>query len=126
MTRPTDASKASPKPTLGWLAAVVSMLVREPALWSTAARQVARLAPRGWWRRSPHLPVPSPAYLAFRSQTMYGSTSVLPAPQDVCTYLRWCHTFPNERSMRTRGAPTRRRRLRGQRENPDNRDKGQR
>ena len=126
MTRPTDASTASPTPTLGWFLAVASLVAREPSLWPTAVRQVARLAPRGWWRRSPRLPMPSPAYFAFRSQTMYGSTTVLPAPVDVCTYLRWCRTFPHERSAATRETRSRRRRLHEQRGNPGDGQKGQR
>lgn len=64
-------------------------VVRRPALWATAARQVFVLAPRGWWRRSPFLPLPDPEYLAFRLQTMYGDAAHQPEPDDLVTYLQW-------------------------------------
>ena len=65
-------------------------VARHPALWTTAARQVRRLAPRGWWHRRPFLPVPDPAYLRFRLQTAYGDAERDPEPDDVVTYLHWC------------------------------------
>jgi hypothetical protein len=77
-----------------WLAAMVLALVRRPVLVPTALRQLLRLAPAGWWRRRPHVPVPAAAYLGFRLQTMYGDAGRLPEPADVCTYLRWCREFP--------------------------------
>ena len=78
-----------------WVLTVGAVVARHPRLWSAALGQVRRLAPRGWWRRAPFLPVPAPAYLAFRSQTMYGDSARLPAPGDVVTYLAWCHEFPH-------------------------------
>jgi hypothetical protein len=65
------------------------VLVR-PWLWSPALR----LAPRGWWRRPPHLPVPDPSYLRFRMVTMYGDATHVPEPDDLVTYLEWCRRFP--------------------------------
>ena len=65
------------------------MVVR-PWLWATAARQAVALTPSRWWRRPPHLPLPDPAYLAFRLETMYGDRARPPAPEDVLDYLRWC------------------------------------
>ena len=72
--------------------AAVAVLVR-PWLWWTALRQLVALAPRGWWRRRPWLPVPDPDYLAFRLQTMYGDSGHRPEPTDVVTYLHWCRGF---------------------------------
>lgn len=71
-------------------------VARHPSLWTTAVRQVVRLAAPGWWRRAPHLPVPGDAYLAFRLETQYGA-SPAPDPDDVVTYLRWCREFPHGR-----------------------------
>jgi hypothetical protein len=68
-------------------------VVRHPSLWWTGLVQVRRLAPRGWWRRPPFLPVPDKAYLRFRLQTMYGDAEHPPEPADVLTYLRWCRSF---------------------------------
>ncbi len=51
---------------------IIGAIVARPSLWFTAVRQVARLAPHGWWRRRPFLPVPRPDYLEFRLVTQYG------------------------------------------------------
>jgi hypothetical protein len=69
-------------------------LLAHPSLWLTAVRQVALLAPAGWWRRSPHLPLPDPAYLRFRMQTAYGDPGHEPEPADIVTYLHWCRAWP--------------------------------
>jgi hypothetical protein len=76
-------------------AATVRALLRRPTLWPVAARQAWRLAPAGWWRHRPHLPVPDPAYLRFRFQTQYGDASRAPEPDDVVAYLEWCRRFPD-------------------------------
>ncbi len=65
-------------------------VVVRPSLWATAVRQVTVMAPPGWWRRRPYLPVPDPAYLAFRLETMYGDRVAPVRPDDVLAYLRWC------------------------------------
>jgi hypothetical protein len=56
-------------------------------------RQVVVLAPPGWWRRRPHLPLPDEAYLRFRLQTAYGDPEHAPDPDDVITYLHWCRAL---------------------------------
>lgn len=89
-------SPAAVRPPGRWLAAMAVALLRRPALVPVALRQVWRLAPTGWWRRSPYLPLPSAAYVGFRSQTMYGDADRLPDPADVCTYLHWCRAFPTD------------------------------
>ena len=74
-----------------WLRAGLAV-ARRPSLWTTALGQVRRMAPAGWWRRSPFLPVPSEDYLRFRLETQYGSDGEV-RPEDVVTYLRWCREF---------------------------------
>ena len=69
-------------------------LLAHPTLWATAVRQVALLAPAGWWRQAPHLPLPDPAYLRFRMQTAYGDPTHEPEPADIVTYLHWCRAWP--------------------------------
>lgn len=76
--------------SLRLLRAALAVLAH-PGLWPTALRQVRRLAPRGWWRRPPFLPVPSREYLRFRLETAYGGPGDGPiAGEDLVTYLRWC------------------------------------
>ena len=69
---------------------VVWAVLCRPWLWPTAVRQALDLAAPGWWRGWPHLPLPDPAYLGFRLETMYGDARHAPAPADVVAYLHWC------------------------------------
>ena len=66
---------------------------RRPRLWGEAARATLALAPRSWWARGRRLPVPDPAYLAWRRQTAYGSTASPMMPADVVAYLDWRRRF---------------------------------
>ena len=75
---------------VAWVGAVTRALVVRPWLWGVAVGQVRRLAPAGWWRRWPPLPLPDPAYLRFRLQTAYGDAARAPSPDDVVAYLSWC------------------------------------
>jgi hypothetical protein len=76
----------------GILGITWAVLVR-PDLWVTALRQLRLLAPTGWWRRTPFLPVPSRAYVAFRSVTQYGDPPRQPEVRDVIDYLEWCRDW---------------------------------
>lgn len=67
--------------------AVLAVLTR-PWLWTTAVRQLFRLARPGWWRRRPFLPLPDETYLRFRLETQYGDQRD-PGPEDLVTYLEW-------------------------------------
>ena len=77
-----------------WAARAALAVLARPVLWGTALRQVLVLAPSGWWRSAPHLPLPDPAYLRFRLQTAYGDPERDPDPADVVTYLHWCRAWP--------------------------------
>lgn len=88
----------------GW-AAVALVLAARPDLWPTATVQLLRLAPPGWWRRWPPLPLPDPAYLRFRLQTAYGDSERHPAPSDVVAYLEWCRDWPGHGWSGGRGVP---------------------
>ena len=70
-----------------------AVLVR-PRLWATALRQTHRLAPRGWWRRPPFLPLPDRGYSAFRQVTQYGDADHAPDVEDVLVWLEWCRALP--------------------------------
>ncbi len=69
------------------------VVARRPDLWLTAVAQAFRLAPRGWWRRKPFLPLPDEGYLRFRLQTQYGDPDRPPEPHDLLTYLEWCRGY---------------------------------
>lgn len=69
---------------------VALAVLRRPDLWSTALRQVHRIAAPGWWRRRPFLPLPTEEYLRFRLVTQYGDPDATPAPADAVAYLEWC------------------------------------
>ena len=76
------------------LRAILAVVVR-PQLWATAVRVALHLAPSGWWRTAPHLPLPDPGYLRFRMVTAYGGDGSTPADEhDLVTYLRWCRNWP--------------------------------
>ncbi|HUQ39943.1 MAG TPA: hypothetical protein VM030_07280 [Acidimicrobiales bacterium] len=73
-----------------WGLEAAAAVLRRPGLWPTAVTQIRVLAPRGWWRRPPFLPLPDKDYLRFRLQTAYGDADRDPEPADVVTYLHWC------------------------------------
>ena len=81
---------------------MVSVL-RQPQLWLTAIRQTFRLAPNGWWRRAPFMPLPDARYLQFRMETQYGDTMQRAERHDLVTYLAWCRAYQhNLRRTRAR------------------------
>ncbi|MEI7887714.1 MAG: hypothetical protein WCJ04_09995 [Actinomycetes bacterium] len=70
-------------------------VLSHPSLWAVALRQMLYLAPQGWWRRAPFVPVPDAAYMRFRMVTAYGGDgSTAAEPEDLITYLRWCRAWP--------------------------------
>jgi len=84
---------AAPLPSASsWVRIGVAVLGR-PRLWRTAARQMRRTTPSGWYRRAPFLPVPSGDYLRFRLVTQYGDADHRPEPADVINYLSWCREW---------------------------------
>lgn len=86
---------SAPAPPARLERAAVLAVLRHPSLWWTALRVLLRMAPTGWWRRRPFLPLPDPGYLRFRMVTAYGGDGSTPAdPEDLLTYLRWCRAWP--------------------------------
>jgi len=73
--------------------AALTALVRRPVLWPTAIRQWRAFVAPGWWKHRPFLPVPSRHYMAFRLQTMYGSSSATMSSDDLIGYLEWCRSM---------------------------------
>jgi len=85
---------------------VVRAVLARPALWVTAIRQVGRLAPTGWWKKRPFLPLPSAEYLEFRLVTQYGGghgeSLGTPRAHDVVAWLEWCRDFDRGAGSRAR------------------------
>lgn len=76
--------------------AIIAAVLRRPRLWATAVRQARRLAPPGWWRRRPFLPLPDAEYLRFRSLTQYGDGEHRLQADDAIAYLEWCRNQRHE------------------------------
>jgi len=68
----------------------VVAVVRRPGLWGAALRTLAAMAPTGWWRSVPFLPIPDPEYLRWRVTTAYGRPDITIATDDLVAYLLWC------------------------------------
>ena len=90
---PSRSAASLPVSAPALVRAVLAVL-RRPSLWVTGVRQLLVLAPPGWWRQAPWLPLPDAAYLRFRMQTMYGDDGHEPEPDDLVTYLQWCRAWP--------------------------------
>lgn len=67
-------------------------VLARPRLWPAAFRQLRVLAPEGWWRRAPFLPLPDRDWMAFRLTTAYGDPAARLDPDDFVTWLRWSET----------------------------------
>lgn len=91
---PAPRPDVAPRLDRRWLLAMSGVVLRRPGLWLVALRQAVVMAPAGWWRRAPFLPVPDAGYLRFRMQTMYGDPDRAPDPADLVSYLTWCRAWP--------------------------------
>lgn len=69
---------------------LIGAVIKRPDLWATALRQLLVLAPRGWWKKWPPVPLPDDNYLGFRFETAYGNPNATPTASDVTHYLAWC------------------------------------
>lgn len=100
--RPAGSRATGPDgpPVVGPGREAVLAVLRRVDLWPIAVRQSLRLAPRGWWRRAPFLPLPARDYLHFRMVTAYGGDGdpdLVPdadPADDLVTYLEWCRSWP--------------------------------
>lgn len=66
---------------------MLGSVLKAPTVWAEALRAAISVAPRRWWSRTSHLPLPDPVYLGWRAQTAYGDAS--PDPEDLVPYLEW-------------------------------------
>jgi hypothetical protein len=68
---------------------LVLAVVRRPDLWAEGLRTTVAVAPAGWWRRPPFVPVPDPAYAQWRLVTAHGEASSPLQPDELIRYLEW-------------------------------------
>lgn len=92
MSRPLGRSPRSASMPLSWATTgvVVRAVLVRPGLWASALGALRRMAAPRWWRHRPFLPLPDPAWWAFRMVTAYGRPDVEPEARDVVSYLEWC------------------------------------
>lgn len=64
-------------------------LMRRPTLWGTAASTMVSLAPVGWWKRPPFLPIPDEELVNWRLTTAYGTADTALDGDDLVAYLEW-------------------------------------
>lgn len=64
-------------------------LARRPDLWGEGLRTMIAVAPTGWWRRPPFIPIPDPAYMQWRLATAHGEASSPLEPGELIHYLEW-------------------------------------
>lgn len=76
----------------------ISLVLRHPSSVPGALRAGMAIAPKGWWRRAPFLPLPDREYWQFRLETANGGDGLdPPSPHEVLAVARW---FPRMRRMR--------------------------
>lgn len=62
---------------------------RRPHLWAEGVRTLVAMAPRGWWRKPPFLPVPDAEYAAWRVATARGEAGANITEEELVSYLEW-------------------------------------
>lgn len=79
--------------TVTFTARMVAALLKRPRLIPVALAQARSVAPLGWWRRPPFLPLPDRDYLAFRLETATGQAVGAPDVGETIEWLEWCSTM---------------------------------
>jgi hypothetical protein len=76
-----------------WPKGLTRYLLRHPSGILPVMLAGWRLRRSAWWRRTPFLPLPDPAYWAFRLSTVAGREGVL-EPRAVVEAARWAQRQP--------------------------------
>ena len=76
----------------------IPKLLRRPWRLPRAMAAAMALAPLGWWRRRPFLPLPDPSYWQFRMETSSGGDGAEPpSPDEVLEVIEWFHRMRQRR-----------------------------
>ncbi|HEX3868500.1 MAG TPA: hypothetical protein VHV78_17170 [Gemmatimonadaceae bacterium] len=68
--------------------------LRHPTTGIALLRVGWRFRTRGWYARSPFIPLPARSYMRWRMYTAYGSESAVPPAVDVVRFARWAVKSP--------------------------------
>ena len=76
----------------------VGRILRRPRSIPGAVRASFALAPIGWWRRPPFLPLPDKRYWQFRLETSSGGEGTTPpSPDEVVEVVEWSQRMRQQR-----------------------------
>jgi len=82
-------------PSYGWTGLTLRLTLRSlvnPRLALDLLKAAWAFRRRGWFARSPFLPVPDQTYLRWRMYTAYADELAVPPVQDVIGFARWRRT----------------------------------
>lgn len=78
------------------------LALARPGLWRAMAGAAWAFRAKGWYRRPPFLPLPSPDYVAWRMETAYGDPGAAPPAGELAGFLAWSAAM-RRRMRRERG-----------------------
>ena len=75
----------------------VKSVVRRPWKIPRLVRAAFVMAPTGWWKRKPFLPLPDKDYWRFRLETSAGGEGdVPPSPDELLEVVDWAHRMKQQ------------------------------
>jgi hypothetical protein len=76
----------------------VSRILRSPSHWIPTLQATRAMAPAGWWRHRPFLPLPAEDYWRFRLQTFQGGDGTTPpTPEEFLEVVEWFRAMREQR-----------------------------
>jgi hypothetical protein len=88
MTEPIPSAE----PLRSWAGLMLALALRalvNPRLAADLLRTGWAFRRRGWYARSPYLPLPDVPYLRWRMYTAYADENAVPPVEDVIAFARW-------------------------------------
>ena len=78
------------------------LALARPRLWPALIGAAWAFRAKGWYRRPPFVPLPSPDYVAWRMETAYGDPDAAPPAEELAGFLAWSAAM-RRRMRRERG-----------------------